>query len=141
MSHTVKRPLNNNANNKNLNPNLNYAEERGYATPRPFQMIVYVADIEINIPAFTKNLMTYLNEVYLKPRYLIPQNCRTFKARFVDKVKFAGTDKAYEKSRLVVQGYDDHGKKEILTQSPTIQRASQRILFGLAPIRHEYIPP
>ena len=29
--------------------------------------------------------------------------------------------------------YDDRGKKEILTQSPTIQRASQRILFGLAP--------
>ena len=52
-----------------------------------------------------------------------------FKARFVDEVKFAGTDKAYyEKSRLVVQGYDDRGKKEILTQSPTIQRASQRIL-------------
>ena len=101
--------------------------------------IVYVADIGINLPAFTKSRRKELDDLFERGVFeavdisTIPQNCRTFKARFVDEVKFAGTDKVYEKSRLVVQGYDDRGKKEILTQSPTIQRASQRILFGLAP--------
>ncbi|KAF1828306.1 hypothetical protein BDW02DRAFT_652134 [Decorospora gaudefroyi] len=33
----------------------------------------------------------------------------------------------------VIQGYADDGKKIVLTQSPTIQRASQRIIIALAP--------
>jgi hypothetical protein len=63
----------------------------------------------------------------------LPPDSQIFGSRFVDEIKFAGTEKAYEKSRLVVQGYNDAGKREILTQAPTIQRASQRILLGLAP--------
>ena len=63
----------------------------------------------------------------------VPKDSTFFKSRFVDKIKFAGTDKAYKKSRLVVQGYGDTAKQQILTQAPTIQRASQRILLGLAP--------
>jgi hypothetical protein len=43
-------------------------------------------------------------------------------------------DGPFEKTRMVVQGYQDAGKKEILMQSPTIQRSSQRILVALAPI-------
>jgi hypothetical protein len=39
----------------------------------------------------------------------------------------------FEKSRLVVQAYNDEGKETILTQSPTIQRASQRVIIALAP--------
>ncbi|KAF2741747.1 hypothetical protein M011DRAFT_378710, partial [Sporormia fimetaria CBS 119925] len=39
----------------------------------------------------------------------------------------------YEKSRLVVQGYNDEGKRDILTQSPTIQRSSQRLILALSP--------
>src|ERR1700759_188323 len=39
----------------------------------------------------------------------------------------------YEKSRLVIQAYNDEGKEMILTQSPTIQRASQRLIIALAP--------
>ena len=39
----------------------------------------------------------------------------------------------YKKSRLVVQAYNDAGKEVILTQSPTIQRASQRLLIAIAP--------
>ena len=62
----------------------------------------------------------------------IPPNSQVFKTRFVDEVKHAGTEKAFEKSRLVVQGYGDSGKDKILTQAPTIQRASQRILLSLA---------
>lgn len=63
----------------------------------------------------------------------IPPNSQVFKTRFVDEVKHAGTEKAFEKSRLVVQGYSDSGKDKILMQAPTIQRASQRILLSLAP--------
>ena len=57
---------------------------------------------------------------------------RVFKSRMVREVK-GKTMVPYEKSRLVVQGYNDEGKHEILTQSPTIQRASQRLILALAP--------
>jgi len=50
----------------------------------------------------------------------IPQNTRIFNARFVDEIKNPGTDKATEKSRLVVQAYHDEGKRLVLTQSLTI---------------------
>jgi hypothetical protein len=50
----------------------------------------------------------------------------------VDEIKHLGTDKAFEKSRLVVQAYNDQDKNLILTQSPTIQRVSQRIILALA---------
>ena len=62
----------------------------------------------------------------------IPSNARIFNSRFVDEVKHAGTDKAYEKSRLVVQAYNDQEKDLVLTQSPTIQRVSQRLIVCLA---------
>jgi len=58
---------------------------------------------------------------------------RLFNSRLVDEVKGKATSTPYEKSRLVVQAYNDEGKKEILTQSPTIQRLSQRIILALAP--------
>jgi hypothetical protein len=59
----------------------------------------------------------------------IPAGIRVFGSRFVDIIKYPGTEKAFEKSRLVVQGYNDSGKHEILTQAPTIQRSSQRIIL------------
>ena len=62
----------------------------------------------------------------------VPSNARIFNSRFVDEVKNAGTDKAYEKSRLVVQAYNDQEKDLVLTQSPTIQRVSQRLIVCLA---------
>lgn len=37
------------------------------------------------------------------------------------------------KSRLVIQADNDDGKVEILTQSPTIQRVSQRLILALTP--------
>jgi hypothetical protein len=63
----------------------------------------------------------------------VPQGVRIFNSRFVDEIKHPGTDKAFEKSRLVVQAYNDQGKDLVLTQSPTIQRVSQRIILALAP--------
>ncbi|KAI0995357.1 hypothetical protein K3495_g12825 [Podosphaera aphanis] len=62
------------------------------------------------------------------------RNHRIFGSRFVDTIKNEGTVKAYKKSRMVVQGYNDDGKKTILTQAPTIQRISQRFILCLAAI-------
>jgi len=45
---------------------------------------------------------------------------RIFNARMVRDVKGIRTNKFYEKSRLVIQGFNNSEKKEILTQSPTI---------------------
>jgi hypothetical protein len=62
----------------------------------------------------------------------VPDGIRIFNSRFVDEVKNPGTDKAFEKSRLVVQAYRDTEKDMVLTQSPTIQRVSQRLILTLA---------
>jgi hypothetical protein len=43
-----------------------------------------------------------------------------FNSRLVNKVKGKATNSPFEKSRLVVQAYNDKGKELILTQSPTI---------------------
>lgn len=64
----------------------------------------------------------------------VPTNARIFKSRFVDEIKNKGTNNAFEKSRLVVQAYNDYGKDFVLTQAPTIQRVSQRIILVLAAI-------
>ena len=50
----------------------------------------------------------------------IPTGARIFNSRFVDEIKNQGTEKAYEKSRLVVQAYNDINKANVLTQFPTI---------------------
>lgn len=65
----------------------------------------------------------------------IPPGTRIFGSRFVDEVKFKGTEKAFEKSRLVVQAYNDAGKEHILTQAPTIMRASQRLILAFSLVR------
>jgi hypothetical protein len=56
---------------------------------------------------------------------------RIFNSRFVDEIKHLDTDKAFEKSRLVVQTFNDQNKNLILTQSSTIQRVSQRLIVCL----------
>lgn len=58
---------------------------------------------------------------------------RIFNSRLVNEIKGKGTKSPYEKSRLVIQAYNDKDKQEILTQSPTIQRVSQRLILALAP--------
>lgn len=58
---------------------------------------------------------------------------RIFKSRMVNEIKGKTTAAPYEKSRLVIQGFGDEGKKLILTQSPTIQRASQRLILSITP--------
>jgi hypothetical protein len=67
----------------------------------------------------------------------VPQGIRIFNSRFVDEVKNKGTDKAFMKSRLVVQAYGDDEKRLVLTQSPTIQRISQRVILCIAAMKEE----
>ena len=62
----------------------------------------------------------------------VPIGTRIFGSRFVDQVKNEGTEKAFEKSRLVVQAFNDSEKHGILIQAPTIQRASQRLIIALS---------
>ena len=45
----------------------------------------------------------------------MPKGIRIFNLRFVDEIKNPGTETAFEKSRLVVQAYNDQGKELILT--------------------------
>jgi hypothetical protein len=45
----------------------------------------------------------------------VTQGNRVFNSRFVNEIKNPGTDKAFEKSRLVVQAYNDLEKDLVLT--------------------------
>ena len=56
-----------------------------------------------------------------------------FKSRLVREVMGKGTDTPYEKSQLVIQGHSDDGKELVLTQAPTIQCMSQRIIMVITP--------
>jgi hypothetical protein len=67
----------------------------------------------------------------------VPEGIRIFNSRFVDEIKNEGTDKELRKSRLVVQAYNDQEKYAVLTQSPTIQRISQRIILSIAAMTTE----
>jgi hypothetical protein len=53
-------------------------------------------------------------------------------SRFVDEIKHSDISQAYEKSRLVIQAYNDHEKTLVLTQAFIIQRVSQRIILVIA---------
>jgi hypothetical protein len=67
----------------------------------------------------------------------IPPGVRIFNLRFVDEIKNPRIDKAFKKSRLVVQAYNDANKSLVLTESPMIQRCSQRLILCLAPCKKD----
>lgn len=62
----------------------------------------------------------------------VPKGTRIFKLRFVDEIKNRNTPQAFPKSRLVVQAYNDPEKHHVLTQAPTLQRCSERLLLSIA---------
>jgi hypothetical protein len=57
-------------------------------------------------------------------------NQRIFNLRLVREIK-GKTTQPYEKSRLVLAGHNDTEKDTVLTQSPTIQRMSQRLILAI----------
>jgi hypothetical protein len=54
---------------------------------------------------------------------------RIFNFRFVDEIKHFDIDKAFEKSRFVMQTFNDQNKNLMLTQSSIIQRINQRLIM------------
>src|SRR5271168_2824690 len=63
----------------------------------------------------------------------VPKGTQIYGSRLVNEVKGKETSSPYEKSRLVIQAFNDKGKMSILTASPTIQRMSQRAILAVAP--------
>jgi hypothetical protein len=45
----------------------------------------------------------------------VPQGVHIFNSRFIDEIKHLSTDRAFKKSRLVVQAYNNQGKDLVLT--------------------------
>jgi hypothetical protein len=115
--------------------------KRKRGRPRKYPVLTGLADIEIYLQ-YDASRQKELNGLLEKGVFEIcdlgdvPQGVRLFNSRFVDEVKFPGTDKAFEKSRLVVQAYNDQEKELVLTQSPTIQRVSQRLILCIAATGH-----
>ncbi len=56
---------------------------------------------------------------------------RIFSSRFVNEIKHSDIEKAFEKSRLMMQAFKNQNKILILTQSSIIQRISQRLILCL----------
>jgi hypothetical protein len=65
----------------------------------------------------------------------IPQGVWLFNSHFVNEIKNPGTDKAFEKSWLVVQMYNNQEKELVLTQSSTIQQVSQCLILCIAAMK------
>jgi hypothetical protein len=92
----------------------------------------------ISIPTFAESRRKEINDLLKRQLYEIiiisevSKNIRIFNSRFVDEIKHSGTSQAYEKSRLVVQAFNNHEKTLVLTQVFTIQRMSQRIILVIA---------
>ena len=86
---------------------------------------------------FVKSRKKEINELFEKNCFEIVSTfdvfheIKIFNSRFVDEIKNINTIDAYEKSRLVMQTYNDDGKAEVLTQTPTIQRMNQRFILTL----------
>lgn len=59
----------------------------------------------------------------------VSSNIRIFNARFVNEIKNENTKKTYEKSRLIIQTYNDFEKNQIFIQSSIIQRINQRLII------------
>jgi hypothetical protein len=90
------------------------------------------------IPTFAESRRKEINDLLKRQMFeliiisKVLKNVRIFNFRFVDEIKHSDTSQAYEKSRLIVQTYNDHEKTLVLTQAFTIQRMSQRIILVIA---------
>jgi hypothetical protein len=115
--------------------------KRGRGRPRKYPIEANTANITIFLQEehqFTESRLAEVQGLLEKGVFevatTVPEGTRIFNSRFVDEVKNKGTNKALNKSRLVVQAYHDQEKHTVLTQSPTIQRVSQRLILCLTAI-------
>ena len=63
----------------------------------------------------------------------LPKDATIHASKFVNEMKNIGTSEATPKSRLVATAWNDPDKSQIMTQSPTVQRMSQRGLIAIYP--------
>jgi hypothetical protein len=120
-------------------------QKRGRGRPRKYPLLTATTTVYLqsdnNTTRFSASRQKEVNGLLEKGVFKVihlldvPQGVRLFNSRFVDTIKNEGTEKAFEKSRLVVQAYNDAEKDLILTQSPTIQRVSQRLILCIAAIK------
>jgi hypothetical protein len=82
-------------------------------------------NIEV-INLIARGIINFVRYNAAKHESIIP----LFKSRIIHEIK-GKNDKPYEKLRWVIQGYNDRNKKNILTQSFTIQRISQRLIITI----------
>jgi hypothetical protein len=61
----------------------------------------------------------------------VSSDVRIFNSRFVNEIKHLDIDKAFEKSRFVMQTFNDQNKNLMLTQSSIIQEINQRLIVCL----------
>jgi hypothetical protein len=114
--------------------------KRGRGRSRKFlspaaNVIFNIISVDSSFTAFRQKEIADLleKEVFLPiNKRDVSSNIRIFNSRFVDEVKNPGTEKAFEKSRLMVQAFNDQNKTLVLTQSSIIQRVSQRLIICLA---------
>ncbi len=62
---------------------------------------------------------------------------RIFNSRFVDEIKYLNIDKIFEKSRFIVQTFNDQDKNSVLIQSFIHQRVNQRLIICLVVVFFE----
>ena len=131
MNITVQEPV-----QEAILPTTVQPTKRGRGRPRKYPIAVFLQEDEQYQyeDSRHKEVVGLLEKGVFEVAHDVPDDARIFKARFVDEVKNKDTNKAYEKSRLVVQAYNDDEKSLVLTQSPTIQRVSQRIILCITPM-------
>lgn len=85
-----------------------------------------VSELAISNTFFLKSRQKKINRLLdngvfkVVPISKIPQGRKIFNSKFMDQIKNARTAAAFEKSRLIVQTYNNNSKLLILTQAPTI---------------------
>ena len=64
----------------------------------------------------------------------VSNDARVINSRFVNEIENSEIDRIFEKSRLMMQIYNDLNKNFVLTQFSTIQEVSQRLIICLVVI-------
>ncbi|RKF75009.1 hypothetical protein GcM3_086029, partial [Golovinomyces cichoracearum] len=86
-------------------------------------------DVTPSLPGIVNRNVTFHVE-----RDQIPPGAHIYRVKFIDEIKIKNSNDWFEKSRLCIAAWGDKEKWTVLTQSPTIQRASQRAILAIAPM-------
>jgi hypothetical protein len=112
-----------------LSPSATTPPKQGRGRPRKYPLLTATADIKVYIQEdrtkdntqFSASRQKELTKLLTKDVFdivklsKIPNKIRLFNFRFVNQVKNKGTNKAFKKSRLVIQAYNNSEKALVLT--------------------------